>query len=211
MDEKKERALTEEILADARRQAQRKLSTARQNAERVVQLAQAQTQTVRENALKAARQKLEHDRSLILADVPHQKQVRSLQAKENIISTLFDQTLEALRSRSGFDVFETLVQLSTEAAAQMDADSIVLEVADRDAEAFGDKLTTEVASRVAGTHGKQVMIKVLPSQDMADGGVIARSADGRQMIDNAFATRLSRARARLRGQLAAMLFEEGSE
>ena len=96
--EARENPLAGEILADARRQAERKIASSKRTAEGIISSARRQTEEVEQEVLQAARKRLEHEQALILADIPHQKQVRTLRVKEEVIASLFEQTLQDLRS-----------------------------------------------------------------------------------------------------------------
>lgn len=210
MPENNEKILTDEILADARRQAKRKLETAKQSADQILSKGRSNADETKKNILDEAHRKLEHDRGLILADIPHQRQIQTLQIKEQIIAGLFDQALSKLKSRQGYDLGAALVELSAQAVAELGGDSFLLEVAPQDAKAFSERLLRDVPARVQQATGRKATFQVAESDKLPDGGVIIRSADGRMMVDNSFATRIRRARQALRTDIAKLLFGESA-
>jgi len=210
-EEKKEKVLADEILADARRQAERKLASARRTAERVAKSADSQARVIMDKAVKAAEETLERRTRMILADVPHQEQVRIIRIKEQVIDRLFSESLAALRSREGYDVMSVLVRLGSDAISCLPGDRFVLRAAPRDVAALGGELAERTAAEVRKTQNRDVTVDVVPSDDLQEGGVVVETADGGQIVDNSFATRMRRARGRLRRRIAERIFGEGSE
>lgn len=211
MAESTEKTLIDEVLTDAKRQAERTLQSARQDADSILTTARQHAANLKMNILDAARQKLDHDRGLLLADLPHQRQIHSLQTKEDVLTTLFDQALTALRSRRGYDIVASLTELAVQGISELGGDAFTLELAPPDVQALGERLRDNVAARVQQATGKKPPLTVVASASIADGGVIIRSANGRIMIDNSFATRLRRARQALRTDIAQMLFGDNAE
>jgi len=210
-EEKKEQALADEILADASRQAERKLSRAKKTAERILKSANSQVEVILERAVKGAEEKLQHRAEMILADVPHQEQVRIIRVKDEVIDQLFSESLAALQSRESYDVLSVLVRLSCDAIACLPGDGFVLHVAAQDVAAPGGELAERTVGEVGKTQNRDITVTVAPSDDLPDGGVIVQTADGRRMVDNSFATRVRRTRGRLRRRIAEGIFGEGSE
>lgn len=212
MDEhSKEQALAEEILADARRQAERKVGRARKRAEQILQSARSQIEDIEEKAAEAAAEKVARETQTIMADVPHQEQVRTLQVKAEVIARVFAESLEALKAQMGSDAPAVLARLSSDAISLMPGRRFILEVGARDAEQYGTRLAEETVAEVERTQNQKVTAEVAVSPEITDGGVIVKSADGPQMVDNSFATRLRRAQESLRSQIAEIIFGDESE
>jgi|GEM_PF-3462467 len=193
--------LAEEILGDARRQAERKLASARRTAARIIKTANSQTEGARQEVLRAAEQKLAHERELILAGIPHQKQIRALRTKNEVIHRLFTESLESLKSSDKSERLALLAHLGSAAISAMPGDSFTLEVAPDDARELGRQL----GDRVRQSAGRNAEVTVAPSEKV-NGGVIARTADGRHMVDNSLATRLQRVPQELQTRIAELFF-----
>ena len=194
----KERALAEEILSDARRQADRKVERAKKRSERLLRNAGTQAEEVEREADAAARERAERQCRRVLADLPHQEQVRTLRVKEEVVERIFDEALEAARTVGEGESLAALVRLSRDAAAPMNGDRFVVELSPADADRFG----RAVAERLAA---EGVTAEVAPSAEVP-GGVVVRTGDGRQVVDNTFATRVQRVRPLLRAQIAEQIF-----
>lgn len=212
MDEYNRRqALADEILSDARRQADRKTGRAKRRAESILKNARSQAEDIERTAAEAAEQKAERNAATILADVPYQEQVRALGVKDDVVARLFTESLEALGALPAGDMLSVLAGLSVEAIGLMQGDRFVLELRAEDAEQFGSELAGQVAAAARKVTGRNVAAEVAVSPEVKDGGVIVKSANGPEMVDNSFGTRIRRCRQRLRSEIAEIVFGDGSE
>jgi len=212
MDEDNRRqALADEILSDARHQAGRKTGRAKRRAESILKSARAQAEEIERAASEAAEQKAERNAATVLADVPYQEQVRALRVKDDVVARLFTESLEALEALPAGEMLSVLAGLSVEAIGLMQGDRFVLELRAEDAEQFGAKLAGQVAADARKVTGRDIAAEAAVSPEVTGGGVIVRSADGPKMVDNSFAARIRRCRQRLRGEIAEIVFGDGSE
>ncbi len=204
----KEHALAEEIMADARRQGERKLASARRTVEHIIKSANTQILAAEQETLRTAEQQLKHQTQRILADVPHQKQVRQLQTQNEVISRLFVESLETLKSCDSSALVGMLVRLSSSAIALMDGARFALELSSEDAEKLGGPLAEKTAAELRKTTGREMKIEAVASPELLGvSGVIIKSLDPPgQMVDNSFATRMRRTRESLRNRIAEMIF-----
>ncbi|MFO7897469.1 MAG: V-type ATP synthase subunit E [Planctomycetota bacterium] len=201
-------ALADEILADARRQAERKLKRARRRAKSLVRSANKRAAAAKEKAAEQAQQRAEHEAERVLADIPHEEQLRRLRAKAAVIGQLFDDVVEEVRSSD--DRPALFARLAADAIGRMQGDAFVVDVPREDAPALGDEFGGRVADEVARSSGRTVSARLEPT-DRGGGGVIVRSADGRQVVDNSLATRVERMRPRLRDRIAGLIFGDDAE
>jgi vacuolar-type H+-ATPase subunit E/Vma4 len=204
-------ALAEEITADAARQAERKTRRAEKRAERIIRNARKQAEETRQRILDEAKTAAEQNERTAMADVPHQKQIRTLQVKNEVIETLFTEVVDELARQAGDTMLEILLRLSADAVAAMDGDEFVVEIAEPLAGSIGDELARQTAETVGQEHGRAVSVRVLPSAELTHGGAVVTSADGRQVVDNSFDARAARLRPAIRADIADILFEEGDE
>jgi len=212
-DQDRTNALAEEILADAQQQADGKRQRAHRSAQRILRSETARAQQLEKDALADAEQQLEHQVRTLMADLPHQNQMRSVQVKDQIISDLFQQVLHTLRTREGIDLLPILVRLSSDAIALLDGNHFVLELDPQDVDTLGDRLGDQTVADVRTRYDRDVIVDIVASNALPDGGVIVRPAAENavsQMIDNSFATRLRRAEPQLRGQIADRLFGDAA-
>jgi len=212
MDENdRQQALADEILSDARRQAGRKTGRAKRTAESVLKNARSQAEEIERRATEAAEQKAERAAATVMADLPYQEQVRILRVKDDVVGRLFAESLEALEALPAGEMLPVLAGLTGEAIGLMPGGRFVLELRAEDAEQFGGELARQAAADAKKVTGRDITVEIATSPEVTGGGVIVRSADGPKMVDNSFAARIRRCRQRLRGEIAEIVFGDGSE
>ncbi|MFH1732407.1 MAG: V-type ATP synthase subunit E family protein [Planctomycetota bacterium] len=212
MDENnRQQALADEILSDARRQAGRKTGRAKRTAESILRNARSQAEEIERTATEAAERKAERAAATVMADLPYQEQARILRAKDDVVGRLFADSLEALEALPPGEMLSILAGLTVEAIGLMPGGRFVLELRAKDAEQFGAELDGQAAAETRRTTGRDITVEIATSPELTGGGVIVRSADGPKMVDNSFAARIRRCRQRLRGEIAEIVFGDGSE
>jgi len=193
------KVLTDEILADAGRQAERIITRAKREARQITDKAQAQADADREERLAATRDEAERQRQLTLATVPIEVARMRADKVEAALQSVYDEARRRLLAREGFDYRETVAALAADAVGRLEGDAFVLELAEADREALGADLA-EAVRRRAGRDG--LGISVAPEPAYLSGGVIVRDAEGRQVWDNSLEARLKRFWPALRLQIA---------
>jgi vacuolar-type H+-ATPase subunit E/Vma4 len=201
-----EDALAEEILADARRQAEKKLDRARRRAKRIVRSARSATKDMETEAVDAAHGRLERESHLILADLPHEEQVRTLQVQDEVVRTLFEQALAELVAAPPKERLDVLSRLASAAILVMPDGRFVLGLSEQDAP-LGDRLAGRMPHAVSSESQRIIEVESEQVQGL-EGGVIVRSRDAREIVDQSFRARLRRVENRLRAEVAALIFEE---
>jgi V/A-type H+-transporting ATPase subunit E len=195
-----QQVLTDEILADARRQADRLRRRAERDARESIEKAEREAEADRSERIEKARAEADRRRRLTLASVPveegRMRAARIEEALEDIRAAAWGR----LRPREGYDYPAMLVRLAAQALAAMDGQAFVLELAEADRDAPGAGLAAAVRDR-DGREGLEVALAAEPAA--IDGGVIIRDAEGRRRWDNSLAARLERLWPALRRHVAA--------
>jgi len=199
--------LCEEILADARRQAERTVRRAEREAGEALQKARKEADADRASRLDAARRQAERRRNLILASIPVEEARMSAQQTEETLDAIRDEARERLLER-GNDYRACLVRLAAEAVSQMVGERFVLALGAEDLKAVGNGLADNVR-KVLGR--EELQIAVAPEPADIEAGVLVRDADGRQVVDNSLAARLERLWPALRLVIGARLVPEEHE
>lgn len=201
-DTSSQEVLRDEILADARRQAERAVRKAEREGQAAIEKAKEEAQRERDEKLAAAQAEAERKRMLTLATVPVDiGRMRAAKA-EQMLHSLREQAAECLESRQGFDYGQTLPQLAVEAISHMEGDAFVLALGKVDLDAYGPTL----ADRVREAAGRSnVTISVDPQPAAISNGVVIRDLDGRQVWDNSLDARLDRMWPLMRSHLAEQL------
>jgi vacuolar-type H+-ATPase subunit E/Vma4 len=197
-------ALSDEILADARKKAEREAKRAERDAKQILSRARKQADAATDKVLDAARERAERQARSVLATVEQDIRRDLLEAQEAVLDGIFRQALDRAETRKGYHYPQAMVALAAEAVAAMDADEVLLGFADGCDRIATDEWLADVTRRV----GRPVALRVADEPEAIDGGVVARSADGRLVYDNSFAARLARLRPALRREVAAIIYPE---
>ena len=200
--------LREEILADARRQAERAVRRAEREAEDALQKARKEAEADRASRLDAARREAERRRNLILAAVPVEEARMRARRTEEVLDAIRDEARRRLAERGGEEYRRTLVRLAAEAVSNMAGERFVLELGAADLKAVGNGLADDVRKAV-GREGLQIAVAPQPAD--IEAGIIVRDDDGRQVVDNSLAARIERLWPALRLAIGARLVPDEPE
>jgi len=200
--------LREEILADARRQAERTVRRAERDAEDALAQARKEADADRDSRLDAARREAERRRNLVLAAIPVEEARMRAQRIEEVLEAIRDEARRRLAERGGEEYRRTLVRLAAEAVSIMAGEQFVLELGAADLKAVGNGLADDVRKTV-GRQGLQITVAPEPAD--IETGVIVRDADGRQVVDNRLAARLERLWPALRLAIGVRLVPDGKD
>jgi len=199
--------LREEILADARRQAERTVRRTERDAEDALSQARKEADADLASRLDAARREAERRRNLVLAAIPVEEARMRAQRVEEVLEAIRDEARARLLGR-GADYRACLVRLAAEAVSIMAGERFVFELGAADLKALGSGLADDVRKAV-GREGLQ--IAVAPESADIEAGVIVRDDDGRQVVDNSLAARLERLWPALRLAIGARFVPDGKD
>jgi vacuolar-type H+-ATPase subunit E/Vma4 len=190
--------LSEEILAEARRECDEILRRAEQESESLLAAAAAEADKIRREKLESARAEAARRSELMLATVPVEAGRLRAERIEAVLENIREAARRQLASRH-LDAHETVVALAAEAIRQMPGTDFVLKISAADHAAFGDKLAGEVCQRTG-----RLPLKLTVSADptVTTGGVIVHDAAGIRLWDNRLLSRLERLWPELRRQIA---------
>jgi vacuolar-type H+-ATPase subunit E/Vma4 len=190
--------LSEEILADARREGEEIVIRARRDAEVFLTGAVAEADQVRQDRLDHARAEAARQSELILATVTVETGRLRAARIETLLESVYEEACQRLLAREGFEYRETVIGLASHAISLMAGAAFVAKVSEADRTILGDGLADEIARRV----GRPVSITVSHEPDITGGGVVVEDAEARQVWDNRLAKRLERLWPELRRQIA---------
>jgi V/A-type H+/Na+-transporting ATPase subunit E len=201
------KALSDEILSDARKKAERAAKRAERDAAGILAAAGKEAEAAAERVVATARRRAERQARSLLATVEQEVRRDLLESQEAELDRLFRAALDRAGQPQGADAAAMLAALAAEGVAALRSREIVLGFAPGGAGVATEAWLAEVRRR-AGRD--DATIRVSPTPEPIQGGVVGRSADGRQVYDNSFAARLERLRPALRRQLAARLYPAAS-
>ena len=194
-------ALSEEILGDARKRAERAVRNAEREAEGVLSEARKTAEAAAGEILEAARARGEKRARVMLASLAVEEKRLELAAKEEVIEAVLKSALEGAGEAE--DRREVIGRLAVAAAGEMSGEKLVVRVGERDAGVLDEGFLSELGGRAKGgrrfTAGRPA--------GGASGGVMVETADGREVFDNTFEARVGRLREALRAELARRLWD----
>ena len=199
-----EKVLSDEILSDAKRKADRARKRAEREAKKILAEAGKKADEAAERTLDVARERADRQAQATLATVAIEVQRDLLETREREFDKLFDAARQRLADKARYDYPAALAALAAEAIAAMRTDDVVLALSSDDRPIATDAWLADLLRRV----GRDVKTTIAEEPASIDGGLIVRSADGRLLYDNSFAARLTRLRPDLRRELATRLFAE---
>ncbi len=203
--------LRDEILAEARREAEQILLQAREQTASILAAARAEADTVRRQRAVEAQAEAERRTQLILATVPLEAGRLRTTRTEEILQSLHNEIRRRLLAQDRSEYRETIVALGAETVTHIFGNSQApspalpsgaeasVRISPADQASFGDGIVNEIARR-AGVPPSSVRLSIDPM--ITEGGVIVQSADGRQICDNRLSKRLERLWPELRRQIA---------
>ena len=187
-----------EILADAKRQGERTLLRAQQEAEAILAEAKAEAEKDQRARLDAARAEAQRRRDLILGAVPVEVgRMRSARI-EAALERVREETARRLAAREGLDYRGALVSLAADAIASMDSSKFVIALSAADRQTLGDGWLEDVRRRA----GRDVELAVAPEPANIQAGLRVSDGDGRRTCDQSFAARLARLWPQVRPAIA---------
>ena len=193
--------LRQEILADARRQAERLLRRARQDAEALAAQAEQEAAGHRGQALEQARQTAARQTALILARIPV--------ARARLRAAHIERLLASVRAAAAAQLTPPAHALSREAllgliagpAGAMAGETFEVRLSRADRLALGETFLDDLRRRT----GKPSLVLRLAEEPFPDTetGPVLSDPEGRQLWDNRLPARLTRLWPGLRRQVAA--------
>jgi vacuolar-type H+-ATPase subunit E/Vma4 len=204
--------LADEVLADARRKAERRRKSAEREAAKHVAEARAAAEQEAAKVLDAARQAAERQRLLIRATEAHEIRRRRLARQGALLDALIQAGFDLVAARRNYDVRQVLMGLVLDALRQMAAGrafEVAVNAADR---RLVDAAFLSEASRRAAATGRPAPGLALDDAPAAiAGGVIVVDRENARMVDNSFEARRRRLEPELREALAALVFPQTEE
>ncbi len=199
-DSKASELLRQEILEEARGQAEAIRNHARQKAEVILAEAEKEAAQLRADRMEAARAEVRRRTEAILATVCVEAgRMRSARI-EDALQAIHDRARDELRARSGFDFPRIIAGLAAEALGQMAGDAFELRLSRADHDALGRELMDEIRSRSSRSN---LTIRLVADSNLNRGGLWLEDDAGRQAWNLSLEARLERCWPELRRQIAA--------
>jgi len=191
--------LREEILADARRQAERTLQRARKEAAGIAETSAAEFSEWQARQLDLARAEAQRRTDMILAGLPVEIGRMRASRIESLLQSVYAEARQRLISREGLDCRQMLVSLVAEAIRGMSGTqfSIILPETDRHLLGKGE---IEAIRRATGR--PDLELEMVYDPESRDAGPVVRGSEGEEFWDNRLTERLERLWPALRHEIA---------
>jgi len=185
--------LRQEILADARRRAERNRKRAEQEAQKIVREAEQAVERLRRERLAQAEHEAEQVARTILAGVDQEVRRNRLRRRERVIQEVYRKALASLRDAPPEKTRRILARLITMALQQIGPNQAVrVHVRPDQADVITSDLMASCARQAFGESAVAPEFEVTPDEDIRTGGVLVETKDGRLLCDNTFEARLQR-------------------
>ena len=204
-----EAAIVDEIIGDARKQAQRLVDNAKMGVTAEEKKAEREVAKFEEDLRAGWDDRVEKIRTREVSTARIEARRLLLNARERAVVRVFEEIISGLgfmREDPG-RYRDSLTRLAAEAVSAVGDEGIVLRLSERDRGLADEAFVQAVSDGVAADAGGLRL-----EFDAADtgGGCFATSADGRVVFDNTFPRRLERMRSELRALIVAEL-DSGDE
>ena len=188
------------IFGEAQARVETIRAKAKAEADRILQEAERNVDTVRRQRLEEAEQKAVRQRDGVRKEAQWQARRQWLSRQEQCVEDFLREQMERACTGDGIDRGRSLRLLALEAMAAMGEEDAVLTIrpTDRDVvtAAWGEALARECFGATTS-----VKLEIVEDASVA-GGLILTSKDGVRQFDNTYPTRLERLREQLRDMAA---------
>ena len=192
-----EEKLRQEILGDAKLNAERIVARAKNEAQKTIDAAQAEVDKKREERLHEADEDTEAKCHSIMLDVQRESTRHWLLQREQCIDDMFQEAVRQASETTGETHEKSLRQLAEEALAAIGPADMRVIFNTKDAAIITEPWLRAIAEKLFGEKAAQVAFTLEPSDDTPVGIAFA-TTDGARTFDNSYAARLRNMKDTLR-------------
>lgn len=183
--------LQKEIREQSETEAAVIMEQAEKEAERILDQARSEAEKIQSEMLRKAEKQAESIRKRILSGVHLEIKKQNLQAREEMLSQLFQLVQEKLeRFRKSPKYASALENMIIEGALALGSEKPELVVGDVEKKLLSKQMLIKIEKHLA-KEGLKVQLS-LSDQKLNEGGVVVISSDGRARFDNRFSARIRR-------------------
>ncbi len=198
VDQDSTEKLHEEILAEARKEGEKIIDRAKQDAEIFLTSAAAVAERTRQEGLERARADAAQRSNLILSTIPVETGRLRTSRIETLLNSVYEEIRQKLMNCENFEYRKTLISLASDAINRMTGDMFVVKIPGENNSVSVDDLAEEIARHI----NRPAKITVVYQADMTGYGVLVEDGDSHQIWDNRLLKRLERMWPELRRQIA---------
>ncbi len=193
-------------MADAERRAQRRRAQAEREAGGILREARRQAEERRQRALGRAQVRAQREETRLRARTEQDVEAVRREAAQRILEQVQERARGELRRLAdGPEHRGILVALALQGIEGMDGEEFELVLRPADREKWGQRLLWEVPAEAKRELDREVRVELAADEARGSGGLLVRSAGGRQVADQTFEARMERLWEQMRYELARTL------
>ena len=196
-DNHQEDKLRQEILGDAKLNAERIVARAKNEAQKTIDAAQAEVDQKRADRLREANEEADSKCHSILLDVQRESTRHWLLQREQCIDEMFQEAVRQASEMTGEEHEKSLLQLAEEAMVAVGPADMRVIFNSKDAAIITEPWLRAIAVKLFGEKAAQVAFTLEPG-DNAPAGIAFATTDGARTFDNSYAARLRNMKDTLR-------------
>ncbi|MBR4220641.1 MAG: V-type ATP synthase subunit E [Victivallales bacterium] len=196
-DNHQEDKLRQEILGDAKLNAERIVARAKNEAQKTIDAAQAEVDQKRADRLHEANEEADSKCHSILLDVQRESTRHWLLQREQRIDEMFQEAVRQASELTGEEHEKSLLQLAEEAMAAVGPADMRVIFNSKDTAIITEPWLRAIAAKLFGEKAAQVAFTLEPG-DNAPAGIAFATTDGARTFDNSYAARLRNMKDTLR-------------
>jgi len=193
--------IEEEIIADAREEAKRRVEAAEKEAAAALERAKAEAQKKVEEIKAATQEQIKVLERRKLSEARREAALKILKEKNTLIEKAFKEAFKRVKERKDKEAYEKSARrLLEEAVKSIEAGSLKLRISHNDRKLYSDIVTS--LNKPAG-----VSLSVEKEELPSVGGFVLSTADEQIKIDNTIEARFDMVSRAMKKNIAAILFE----
>ena len=196
-DNHQEDKLRQEILGDAKLNAERIVARAKNEAQKTIDAAQAEVDQKRAERLREANEDIDAKCHSIMLDVQRESTRHWLLQREQCIDDMFQEAVRQAAETVGEAHENSLRQLAEEALAAIGPAPVRVIFNSKDVAIVTEAWLHAIAEKLFGEKASQVQFTLEPGDD-APAGIAFATLDGTRTFDNSYAARLRNMKDTLR-------------
>ncbi len=192
--------LGDEILEEARAEAQRRIAKAEEEAKKIIEEAKARAKEIVEEEKAKAEEEAKLLERRILSETRRKVSMKILEEKNRLIREAFREAYEKLKNVKNNLYAKSILHLIEASAPTIGSETVEVRFNRKDMERANKLLKGVKLSNVKLTVGKEPIETI--------GGFVLTTSDGRIRVDQTFEARLQYAEKFLKKEIAKILFAE---
>ena len=196
-DNHQEDKLRQDILGDAKLNAERIVARAKNEAQKTIDTAQAEVDQKRADRLREANEEADSKCHSILLDVQRESTRHWLLQREQCIDEMFQEAVRQASEMTGEEHEKSLLLLAEEAMAAVGPADMRVIFNSKDTAIITEPWLRAIAAKLFGEKAAQVAFTLEPG-DSAPAGIAFATTDGARTFDNSYAARLRNMKDNLR-------------